>query len=335
MKAGRDRTQMERMMSDRSGPIVTVSIDTEEDDWGRYDQTRPSTNNIRHLPELQDLFDRWGARATYFVNRPPLVDAASSAVLAALAERDDLEIGGHCHPWNTPPIEDGAPSMMSALTYEQNLAKVGEITERIRTGLGVRPTSFRCGRWALGPTVSQALHECGYVVDSSVTPLLDWTAVGGPDFTRAPRRPYRFAPHDPLEPAPHGSMVEVPATVGFIRGRQDRMAAIRRRLAAGPLRRLRVLGLLDRIGIVRRRRLSPEGATGDEMVRLTAALARAGEPIIGITFHSCTLLPGATPYVRSEAERTAFLGRLDTVLRHCHEQGYPFMTVREAAAAVT
>jgi hypothetical protein len=335
MNMGRDQTQVEWIRSDRTTPIVTVSIDTEEDDWGRYDETRPSTKNIRHLPELQDLFDRWDVRATYFVNRPPLVDSASLAVLAALAERDDVEIGGHCHPWNTPPVQAGAPSMMSALTYEQNLAKTREITERIRGELGVLPASFRCGRWALGPTVSRALHDCGYVVDSSVTPLLDWTASGGPDFTMAPRRPYRFAPHDPLEPAPHGSMVEVPATVGFLRGGQDRMATLRRRFTAGPLRHLRLLGLLDRMGIMQRRRLSPEGATGAELVRLTDALAQEGEPVIGITFHSCTLLPGATPYVRSEAERRAFLGRLNTVLGHCHQQGYPYMTVYEAAVAVT
>jgi hypothetical protein len=335
MKTARDQTQVEGIRADRTIPIVTVSIDTEEDDWGRYDETRPSTKNISHLPELQDLFDRWGVRTTYFVNRPPLVDSTSSAVLAALAERNDLEIGGHCHPWNTPPIQAGAPSMMSALSYEQNIAKIREITKRIYEELGVLPASFRCGRWALGPTVSRALHDCGYVVDSSVTPLLDWTASGGPDFTMAPRRPYRFAPHDPLEPSPHGTMVEVPATVGFLRGGQDRMATLRRRLTAGPLRHLRLLGLLDRMGIMRRRRLSPEGATAAEMVRLTEALAQAGEPVVGITFHSCTLLPGATPYVRSEAERRAFLGRLNTVLGHCHQQGYRYMTVFEAATAVT
>jgi hypothetical protein len=316
-------------------PIVTVSIDTEEDDWGRYDEIRPSTKNILLLPELQDLFDRWGVRATYFVNRPPLVNPAAAAVVASLAQRDDLEIGGHCHPWNTPPIEYDAPSMMSALTFEQNLAKVREVTERIRSELDVRPASFRCGRWALGPTVSRALHEAGYTVDSSVTPLLDWTAAGGPDFTEAPRRPYRFAPHSPLRPAPDGSMVEVPATVGFLRGDQVRQASFRRRLAAGPLRRLRLLGLLDRVGVLQRRRLSPEGATAEEMVRLTEALAATGEPVIGITFHSCTLLPGATPYVRSEVERVGFLRRLDIVLRHCHQQGYPFMTIGEAAAEAT
>ena len=131
------------------------------------------------------------------------------------------------------------------------------------------------------------------------------------------------------------AMVEVPATVGFLRGDQNRQASFRRRLDVGPLRHLRLLGLLDRAGILQRRRLSPEGATAEEMVRLTEALAVAGEPVIGITFHSCTLLPGATPYVRSEAERVDFLRRLDIVLRHCHQQGYPFITMREAAAVAT
>ena len=48
---------------------VTVSIDTEEDDWGSYVRGGTSTANIESLMELQDLFDRWGARPTYLVNR--------------------------------------------------------------------------------------------------------------------------------------------------------------------------------------------------------------------------------------------------------------------------
>ena len=65
--------------------IVTISIDTEEDDWGSYAEQGASTQNIPHLEELQDLFDRWSARPTSLVNRPPLVDGESVRVLGSLA----------------------------------------------------------------------------------------------------------------------------------------------------------------------------------------------------------------------------------------------------------
>jgi hypothetical protein len=316
-------------------PVITVAIDTEEDNWGAYQETRPTTRNISHLIELQELFDRWGARPTYFVNRPPLISGEALAVLGTLAERDDVEIGGHCHPWNTPPMSAGnVATMMCNLGFEQNQAKIRDITTRITSELGTRPTTFRSGRWGMGPTVARALAAEGYRIDCSVTPLLDWTATGGPDFSNAPRQPYRFEPADPLTPVPDGSMIEMPATIGFLRGDQQKMAALRHALTRTVLRHSKVLGLLDRAGILCRRPLSPEGASADEMIRLTNRLADASQPVIGITFHSCTLLPGATPYVRSDAERAAFLSRLSLVLDHCRSAGYTFMTMREAAATV-
>jgi hypothetical protein len=315
---------------------LTVSIDTEEDNWGCYQASGATTRNIEHLRELQDVLARWGARPTYLVNRPPLLSAPAVRVLGELAQRPDVEIGGHCHPWNTPPSTDeGAESsMMCGLPLETNRAKVAEVTRLIRQELGVTPCTFRAGRWGFGPTVSEALASQGYIVDASVTPFLDWSAEGGPDYSEIPCRPYRFDPTRPFHPDSGGSMVEIPTTVAFLRGNQRILPLVRRLLERSRWRRLRIIGILDGIGLLRRRWLSPEVTRAQDLVQLAAACQRSGLPVLDLTFHSCTLLPGATPFVRTADDRKRFLAAIELLLRFCSESRMAFRTLGEVGRSV-
>ena len=56
--------------------------------------------------------------------------------------------------------------------------------------------------------------------------------------------------------------------------------------------------------------LSPEGYTFDELRRLTLSQLRQGLRVFVLSFHSPSLLPGCTPYVKSQADLTRFLARL-------------------------
>lgn len=300
-----------------SRPILSISIDTEEDNWGSYDWEGATVKNIQELPRLQEIFDKYGAKPTYLVNYAPLVDAESVRVLGELAARDDVEIGGHCHPWNTPPQTPGGEenSMMCNFPEEVNRAKIEAVRDRIVSELGVTPKSFRAGRWGMGPTVTRALQAAGFEIDCSVSPFIDWTPMGGPDYSCAPHVPYRFRPEAPLVPDLSGSMVQLPTTIGFLRGDQRRGAARRRWLERSPLARLRVVGVLDRTGLLARRWLSPETTSGTEMARLAEAwLSSVEPPFIQLTFHSCTLLPGATPFVHDDDDRQRFLSWIEEVL---------------------
>jgi hypothetical protein len=315
---------------------VSVSIDTEEDNWGSFAVDGAMTRNIAHLAELQDLFDKWGARPTYLVNRPPLMNGESVEALGRLAGRDDVEIGAHCHPWNTPPFtgEGESRSMMNGLTVEENRGKIRDVAERLRRELGVEPRTFRAGRWGFGPSVARALIDEGFAVDCSVSPFMDWTSLGGADFTHAPRFPYRFAADRPFLPDSTGALLEIPTTVGFLQRGQSTAGRIRRTVAKSPLEKGGVLGLLDILGLVNLRWLSPEASSADTMVRLTDAMVSSGAFYLQMTFHSCTLLPGATPFVRSRDDRARFLESIDLILGHCKGLGCSFRTLGEVAELV-
>jgi hypothetical protein len=224
--------------------------------------------------------------------------------------------------------------MMSGLPVEANRQKVAEITGLIERRLGVRPRTFRAGRWAFGTTVSTALVAEGYLADASVSPFVDWAAEGGPNYIEAPYRPYRFHPDRPFDPSPDGPMVEIPTTVGYLKGGHRRMARFRASIEKTILARLKVVGILSETGVLQRRWLSPEHSSASDMRRLCEACLRSGEPVLGLTFHSCTLLPGATPFVRDDGDRERLLRWIEEVLQYASGSGFVFRTLGEVAMSV-
>lgn len=221
--------------------------------------------------------------------------------------------------------------MMCTLSHGENRAKLAEIKRCLRTELRVEPRAFRAGRWGFGPSVAMPLAEEGFSIDCSVSPFIDWTSESGPDFSDAPNQPYRFQPSDPFTPLSTGTMVELPTTIGFLAGDHRRRARARTWLERSAARRLRVVGILDRAGLLARRWLSPETSTGETMIRLVEACVLSGQSFLQVTFHSCTLLPGATPFVRDSHDRKRFFDALTSVLAHCSRSGFIFRTLSEAA----
>ena len=317
-------------------PIVAISIDTEEENWGQFDTPLKdvTTRNIHELGRVQDIFAKWGARPTYLVNYAPLVQADAVNVLGELAALESVEIGAHCHPWNTPPSTAKNHSMMSDDDRETNRAKIKTVTEKLHGELGVQARVFRAGRWALSSSVSLALSDLGIPIDCSLSPGIDWGYCGGPDFTRAEFGPYRFAPGDPLTPASDGSMIQLPTTVGFLRGEPNWQQRLRAFLEGSQLSKLKAIGAMERLGMLQRRWLSPETSDGSTMVRLTENLLRSGSSFLQLTFHSTAVLPGMTPFVRDEHELSRFLRSLDEVLGHMSRRGVRFCTLSEASSVL-
>ena len=105
---------------------------------------------------------------------------------------------------------------------------------------------------------------------------------------------------------------------------------MRTALERSPLGPLRIVGLLDLLGPLKRRWLSPETSSGPEMIELARALVRSGIRVLDLTFHSPSLLPGATPFVKSDLEKNRFLDRIEMFLEYAAEQRFQFATVSEA-----
>jgi hypothetical protein len=107
----------------------------------------------------------------------------------------------------------------------------------------------------------------------------------------------------------------LPTTGAFI-GRLHAFGALLHPLMEqGRIARLRPLAIASRLRLLERIRLTPEGHSLAEMKRLTRALSARGQRTFVLSLHSPSVVPGHTPYVRTDADLVALLLRLGEYLR--------------------
>ena len=294
-----------------SPPLLFVVIDTEEEfDWD-LPHARASTGvtSIAAQHRAHEVFDRHGIVPIYVVDYPVADDEAAAGVLRELLEAGRCEIGAHLHPWVNPPHEEEVTARNS---YAGNLpaplerAKLTRLTERIEAAFGLRPRVYRAGRYGVGPATAGILEDLGYRVDLSVVPRADFTGDGGPDFGAFDARPYRFGRDRGL--------LEIPLTAGFHGLLRGWGPALFPRLTGRLGMTLYAPAFAARLGLLERIRLTPEGIDHAAHKRLTEALLAQGCRIFSLTYHSPSLEPGHTPYVRDRADLARFLETLD---RYC------------------
>jgi len=300
---------------------LIVTVDTEEEGlWGgRYRTQGNSVENLKGLGVFQHLCDRFHIRPTYLITAPVVSNEYGVKVLRSLQESGRAEIGSHVHPWCNPPIRElrcPRESYLCNLPEALQRAKIEWLTIEIQRSIGRRPTSFRAGRYGLDVVGARILEELGYVVDSSVIPFFDYSAEGGPDFSNAPFKPYVISDYNLGTPGHNTGLLEVPVTVGYSRS-GFRLANVIRRLASRPpFRQLRCVGALERLGIARRIKLSPEQSTSENMNRLVDRMIALGAPCAVMMFHSSSLVPGMSPYVPDERALEKLLLRMENLFNH-------------------
>jgi hypothetical protein len=291
-----------------------VTVDTEEEwDWDSGYPTGPAAvSNISRLPAFQDVCERVGTAVTYFTNHAVLANPESRRVMQELAKRPKVEIGLHIHPWNTPPLAPVAKvpprdSFLHNLPWDEQRAKLDAVLAAFRDS-GLSPTSFRGGRYSTSPQIQNHLREHGVWVDCSVLPFNTWADDGAPDYRRRDLAPVRVS-------HPAGPVWELPLTFGYTRKPYPFWATVLRAADSSVGRAVRAAGVLDRLGVASRAWLNFENPLGERMLRFLTALRADRPPFVSFTLHSSSLLPGGSPYSRTDADVTKLLANLEDVLR--------------------
>jgi hypothetical protein len=297
-------------------PTLVVVVDTEEEfDWSApFDSNSRSTTNILYQPLAQEIMDRHGVVPTYVIDFPVANTPEAVSILRSIAEDGRCEIGAHLHPWVSPPIEEEVNiynSFPGNLPPALEREKLARLTARIEHAFGRRPIIYKAGRYGLGPATFETLQELGFQVDASVVPHTDFSAYGGPDFTGFPAGPFWAG----------SNLIALPLSVHFAGAVAALGPKLYSTLSNGLSVRLRLLGIAASLGLLERLRLSPEGHSLAEMKRQTRLALARGERYFMLTYHSATLLPGATAYAPTAIERDALLnvleGYLDFFMGEC------------------
>lgn len=285
---------------------LAASLDVEEEGLfgGKYVCRAPSLRNTAFLSRLAPLLER-GLRPTLFCTHCALTDAPTQAMLARLRDRHGAEIAAHLHFWNTPPLADDGPDVLSrvpaaALGQGALRAKLRQLLAAGAAFQGEALRSFRMGRWDLHRHHWPVLAEQGITCDASVRPLHGPAADAHglrlrPDHFSAPRTPY-------LVRTACGDILEVPLSVTpllkTLPALLERLPAALRQPAVNSYFRWGALTLL------------PVEHPLRVMQYMTRRFVAAGGRILSLTWHSSEMMPGGAPHMPDEGHVTRFLEKI-------------------------
>jgi hypothetical protein len=308
---------------DAFGTRFTVFVDTEEEfDWSApFDRHASGTSHMAAVPAAHARFAAAGVPLTYLVDYPIVASPEAVAILHSVLADGRSAIGTQLHPWVNPPLEEdvnGFNSFTGNLPLALQRAKLVQLTDAIEAAFGARPIVHRAGRYGIGPHSAALLAELGYRLDSSMRAAYDYSGEGGPDFAAVPNHAFRL-----------GALVELPLTTVFTGGLRRGGVALHRRLARLP----RGLGVASRLGLLSRVALTPEDMPIAEAKQAVRVAVDEGVRLLNFAFHSPSLAPGHTPYVRSPAELAAFHGWWDEMFALLAALGVQAASLAEIAEA--
>ncbi|UVO52399.1 polysaccharide deacetylase family protein [Sphingomonas sp. SUN019] len=286
------------------GTRFTIFVDTEEEfDWSApFDRNARSVTAIGAIPDMHARFAGRGIGVTYLVDHPVATDARAVQVLCDALADGRSAIGAQLHPWVNPPHEEAASpaaSYLCNLPPDLVAAKLDCLTDTITTSFGRPPRAFRAGRYGIGSGMATLLASRGYALDTSMRSRHDYTRDGGPDFTRIGPQAFR-----------QDGLLELPLTTTYT----GVLRSVGQRLHPALANIPRGRGLFARTGLLSRVPLTPEGVPVTEALEAIRIALGEGVRVLNFAFHSPSLQPGYTPYVRDAADLMRFHHWWDTVL---------------------
>lgn len=293
-------------------PVLVTMVDAEEAfDWsGRFSRDAIDVSSMGSQHIAHRIFERHGVVPVYLTDYAVVSQDAGRAPLRDLLASGVCDIGAQMHPWVTPPFVEEVGernSFAGNLPAALELEKARQLTFALCDAFGAAPLIYRTGRFGAGMRTADILKYLGYLADTSVAPC--WPPEGSHPLARF--RSWSM-PKGPFWIDRERTLLEIPITaslVGTVSGKLGQTAAP---FIFGPsVTRTGLPGILSRLHLLERIRLSPEGTTIDDAKRLTRHMLRAGHRIFVLTYHSPSLVPGNTPYTRSEKDVQRFLNWLD------------------------
>jgi hypothetical protein len=304
-----------------------LTIDTEADN--QWNHGIPlTTRNIRNIPRFQELSEKYSIKPTYLVTSEICEDPYSKNIFNSYLKKRTIEIGAHLHVWTTPPFEDFDGLRFNdkyhAFASELNKClldkKIEKLTSQIKENFGIQPKSFRSGRFGFDSTCADLLVKYGYLVDSSVTPNINWSqhkglpnGKGGPNFVGFPNK------HNYLI-SEGKKLLEVPVTILptkwpftfnqnalelYINSEDSLLKKIFRRMVFGeqPVW------------------LRPYPWIDIKILKNIVSRAQKGSlEFITMMFHSSEIMEGCSPYRKNKKEIEIFFSLLDKFFIFLNEQ---------------
>lgn len=309
------------------GQRFIVTVDTEEEfDWSApLDRERHTVLTVPALRKFQQFCEGFGVVPTYLIDYPVAQSAYAAEAIGEAVSSGRAEIGVQLHPWVSPPFDEAVNEFNSYagnLPLELEREKFGQLHARISSAFGRAPLIYRAGRYGLGPNTAAILAEFGIAIDTSVRAHFDYSGSGGPNYRNHPLKPYWVDEARRL--------LELPLTTVYWGPLRQLGNVIYPHLWRAP----QVRGLLAKAGLLERIPLTPEGVTAEEALRGVDIAIDEELPVLVFSFHSPSLAPGHTPYVRNSEDLDALYDWWRTLFAHLGQRGIQPTSVADIMANV-
>lgn len=308
--------------SDSFGQRSLLTVDTEEEfDWNKpFSATEHGLEHVSQLQFFQEFCENLNVSPVYLVDWPITQSPMACEILSDAIGRGKAEIGIQLHPWVNPPHDEEVTEQNS---YAGNLPaalereKFTRLRDAIIQNFGAEPMIYRAGRYGLGPQTQQLLADTGTAVDTSVRSNFDYSKFGGPNYSRHPLHPYWTGPD--------AQVLELPVTTvfwGMLRRQGPMLQSV---LDQASLLR----GAFSKFGLLERIALTPEGVTAQEALRGIDIALDDELPLLVLSFHSPSLAPGHTPYVKDKAGVDRLYNWFRDIYCYLEQRGVRPTNVRE------
>lgn len=302
---------------------LVVTIDVEPDctlSW-RYSSPLSFRGVSSGIAEyLQPLFNKYNIIPTYLINNVVLEDKKSCEVLANL--KGEYELGTHLHPEFIEPSKkfdnyEGKKGEANCCFYPQDIEykKIENITTLFADNFGYKPLTFRAGRFSAGANTISSLAKLGYKVDTSVTPHVIWddaTREQPVDFSSAPEQPYFIKPGSIIEKDDHGTILQVPVSI-----------TTKKTSLLSELKQSR-MGLRHAYRKTKPMWLRPVFSSSTEFIKLTEEFCNKYHDkdvlVFNMMFHNVEVIPGMSPYTKTENDCKAYLKQLEDFFIYCKDK---------------
>ena len=303
-----------------------LTIDTEADNQWDSSSDSLSLENIREIPRFQKLCDEYGIKPTYLVTSEVAQSPMAQDILGEYRETGRAEIGAHLHPWTTEPFSNKenvrSRHFINILPQHLIRKKLETLTAQIEAGFERRPKSYRAGRFGFDGKSLECLEELKYIVDCSVTPLVNWSNANseysGPDFREAPIAPYYPSKTDVCQEG-NSTVLEVPVTILYTKwplteewGRKifaNHRSSYFTRFLNKVYWGMQPLWLRPRMNV-----------STKSLIRLVKICEEIGLPAVEMMFHSSELVAGANPYFTDTESVNELFKKLDALFRYLSKE---------------
>jgi hypothetical protein len=313
--------------------LIAITIDTEIDksvSW-KISSNKSFLSVLDGIPnKLTPLFIHFGAKPTYLLSSEIIENDDCVNILTRIK---DCELGTHLHGELLEPQRkafglDATNEMQCGYSREMEYQKLKNLTNLFKDKFHYQPTSFRAGRFGAGNNTVSLLEELGYLVDSSVTPGVDWNyREGRANFLWAREQPY-FPDKNKLIELGDSKVLEVP--VSIIPSRFRRYSSYLNNTGMPLLIKNIVNKMLPTTW------LRPSFQNSYEMLYVIKKLIKwyhtkdtMDTIVLNMMFHSMEIIPNASPYTKTEEECKHFLDKMEIVFKFCLASNIKFVKLSE------